>query len=1192
MHLKRLEIKGFKTFADHTELDFLPGINIIVGPNGCGKSNIVDAIRWVMGEANVRALRGHRNEDVIFSGTDKQRALGMAQVEMTVDNNDGSLPLDYTEICISRKMFRSGESEFYLNKSRVRMKDIVRLYTDTGLGKKGYSIISQGELERVLNGQPFDRRLMLEEAAGTIRYRQQREEVEQRILQTSQDLLRVEDILAELGIRRAELFVKAQKARTYIDLKSELEDAEKRVLDRQIRDTSAALTARQAEIVELQDLLQNSWAELELIDSRMRSNQEALESKRASLGQIQDRKHNSEKILSQWAADINLGQEKIRNCQARIEVALKDRDKYQLNLSKLGLDLDTKRNDWEAERQEYLAREAEIQALSQEIVGLEQAAKEQEQRFSDLQDQVFAKVQQESTIKNEMTTREDNLKRSREKRERLLIRLAEIQVQTENLQKISTEMAVQSLELERKLDNEQKLAEEAQIKKDDCLQEIQGIEDEYRQIDREIHKREHRQNVLADLRASYVGFSEPVKSIYKAFEHGESRLQGLKGAVADLIEVPAGMELAFSLALGRGMENVIMESAAATREAIAYLKEHSLGRVTFLPLDLLRVKPVPLRHKEIVRAKPGVIGIGADLVRCESRLSQAMEYLLGRVVIVKDLECGLNIFQTIDFPWRIVTLEGDVINPSGAMTSGKSGGDSAGPLRRKQEEKSIKRELQEWFRVRESNREKVLQQQKRAIELDEILAKRRNRLAETEFQLKIVNDESQRMRSAQENSAGEANRYQLEMTELEHNIEQIQDEHTRLGEAHQELWAQSQALNQEIESFKGVLTQGRHDLAVKKERYSSYQEQLGMKRRELDTLEQHMAQFEQIIKSYQQSYAESKALVAGLEQDIEDHLALIGATRERVGGREIELNRCLQEMQMVEEEMTAVTEAIERDRSDRVPIQDRAEEQRQQMIAVEMKKVRLDTEIEALNNQWQEKYPDQTRDQAFENLTSRQIRDYRGRIPVLREQIDLLGPIDIESIKDYDEVESRYSFISSQTEDLTVAKASLVNLLEETEKIMAENFAQFLNLARVSFHKTFVEIFNGGEAKLDVDLDRDLNAGVDIEVKMPGKRSQALNLLSGGERALTCIAFIFALLRLKPAPFCLLDEIDASLDETNLDRFADFLRTMARDTQFIVITHRQTTIACGNNIYGITMPQEGISSILSIPGEQRHERAG
>ncbi|NMC27804.1 MAG: AAA family ATPase, partial [Syntrophomonadaceae bacterium] len=309
-------------------------------------------------------------------------------------------------------------------------------------------------------------------------------------------------------------------------------------------------------------------------------------------------------------------------------------------------------------------------------------------------------------------------------------------------------------------------------------------------------------------------------------------------------------------------------------------------------------------------------------------------------------------------------------------------------------------------------------------------------------------------------------------------------------------------------------------------------------------------------------------------------------------GQELELSKCLQEMARVQEEIAAITETIDRYRADYGPIQARAEEQRQQMVAVEMKKVRLDAELDGLHSQWQEKYPDQNRDQLCENLTSRQIRDYRGKIPVLREQIDLLGPIDIESIKDYDEVESRYSFIRSQTEDLTMAKASLVNLLEETEKIMAENFAQFLNLARVSFHNTFVEIFNGGEARLNVDLDKDLNAGVDIEVKMPGKRSQALNLLSGGERALTCIAFIFALLRLKPAPFCLLDEIDASLDETNLDMFADFLRRMGTETQFIVITHRQTTIACGNNIYGITMPQEGISSILSIPGEKRHVRAG
>jgi len=669
-------------------------------------------------------------------------------------------------------------------------------------------------------------------------------------------------------------------------------------------------------------------------------------------------------------------------------------------------------------------------------------------------------------------------------------------------------------------------------------------------------------------------------------------MQGLIGAVADLIEVPAGMDLAFSLALGRGMENVIMESAVATRLAIAYLKEHSLGRVTFLPLDLLRVKPPSLRNKEMVCAKPGVIGIGADLVRCESRLTRTMEYLLGRVVMVQDLECALNIFQTIDFPWRIVTLEGDIINPSGAMTSGGGGGDTAGPLRRKQEEKNIKRELQQLFSVRESNREKALQMQQQALELEQILTKRRNRLAETEFQAKIVNDEYERLRLAQENFAGEEKRYRLEITDLDSGIKQIQDEHIQLKEAHQALRVESQALDQEIESFKDVLTQCRHDLAVKQERHSSYQEQLVMKRKELDNLEQHMDQFEQIIRSYEQSRGEVEALIGGLEQDIEDHLALINATQERIAVKELELIKCLQEMAIVHEELASITEAIERDRYDYGPVQARAEEQRQQLVAVGMKKVRLETEIEALNNQWQEKYPDQNRDQAFENLTSRQIRDYRGRIPVLREQIDLLGPIDIESIKDYDEVESRYNFIHAQTEDLTRAKASLVNLLEETEKIMAENFAQFLNLARVSFHNTFVEIFNGGEARLDVDLARDLNAGVDIEVKMPGKRNQALNLLSGGERALTCIAFIFALLRLKPAPFCLLDEIDASLDETNLDRFADFLRAMAGETQFIVITHRQTTIACGNNIYGITMPQEGISSILSIPGEKRQVRAG
>ncbi len=1192
MYLKRLEIKGFKSFADQTELNLNPGINIVAGPNGCGKSNIVDAIRWVLGEANVRHLRGYKNEDVIFNGTDKKKALGMAQVDMTVDNSEGTLPLDYSEVTISRKIFRSGESEFYLNKLRVRMRDIVKLYTDTGLGKKGYSIMGQGELERVLNGQPFDRRLMLEEAAGTMRYRQQRDEVLQRILVTTQDLLRVEDILNELGSRKIELYNKAEKAKTYLAVRVEHNGLEKQVLAFQIKEAHENLLSKEIELTNKQSNLRQITDRLGNLRTNLQKTEELLENKRAYFSQINDTRHGLETDLNRMRSDVKLSQERIKNYRERIEAAGNDSDKYTLRLEKLEQDIQSKIDDFNVEKRQYQERKIEVDDLGQEILNIEKLMAEQSQGLEQQNQLVFERVKREAQIRNEITDLENRIKKAQEKKERLLIRLDENKEQlissTQNAKDLHNQIEQHCI-LQHKWE---KMVEDADSQKEEYLKSQAYIDKEYDNINRERLNLEHKLIVLKDLQKNYAGYSDGVKALLRSIDRGEHQLKGITGLVANLIQVPAGLEVALDIALGKGIENVVVETAESARRAIQFLQQQHLGRVTFLPLDVLRAQPIPARIKEELSGEKGVLGLAADLIQYEIKYEKVFTYLLGRVLLVQDLGCGMSIFKKIQYSLRIVTLEGEIINTFGAMTGGTLKQPQSSPLRRNREEKQINLQLAELRQAEVINRNSASDLADNLKLLEGRLQEGRNGKAEVEIQLKIIRDEERRIQALTESTALDKDIYTREISGLEDYIRLTEEEMQSVQDKYRAVRAENNLITDEMGKLKLGIETNRREYEVRKERFSSHQEQLEMKQRELENNEQNIAQFDQVKNSYRQSVMEAQALQARLQQDIDIHQGRINSGNEIIAEKMQELSTIVDILNATHTEEEIIGQEIDNIRIAILPLHQQIEERQGQLRALEMKSVRLETELEALLTLWQEKYESEDFAAYGSNLTSRQIRDNRMRIEELRSQIELLGSIDIDSIKEYDDIKVRYDFLHQQTGDLSAAKVSLQNLLQETEKIMANNFSNFLALADESFSKTFMEIFNGGEASLNIESVNDLAAGVDIVVKMPGKRSQSLNLLSGGERALTCIAFIFSLLRLKPAPFCLLDEIDASLDETNLIRFADFLKRMSNDTQFIVITHRQATIEAGSNIYGITMPQEGISSVLSINCDKIQSLAG
>ncbi|MFA7078511.1 MAG: chromosome segregation protein SMC, partial [Syntrophomonas sp.] len=735
MYLKRLEIKGFKSFADHTEISLNPGINIIVGPNGCGKSNIVDAIRWVLGEANVRHLRGHKNEDVIFNGTDKKKALGMAQVDMTVDNLGGNLPLEYSEVTVSRKIFRSGESEFYLNKSKVRMKDIVRLYTDTGLGKKGYSIISQGELERVLNGQPIDRRFMLEEAAGTMKYRHQRDEVQQRIMATAQDLLRVEDILSELRNRKADLFTKAQKAQAYLAMREEYNNLGKKVMAYRLKELSDNLSTRNTELTLKHSDLTEISSGLENLNISLRHAQSLQEKQRVYLGQLRENKHELESGLNRMGAEIKLSQERIKNHSERIQAASHDSEKYAHRLEKLEKDMELKIADFNQERVHYENKQDEAKQLLDDIKKLECSINEQEKILQRHHQLVFERANRESKIKNEITALDHKIKKAQEKRERLIIRLEEGEEQLKILARNAADLQVQRDKHYTAKEKWDKVVAEAEIQKKEYLDSQTATDREYENISSERLKLEHKILVLKELQQSYAGYSDGVRSLLKSYERGEIGLQGIKGLVADLIEVPPGMELAISIALGKGMENIVVETSESARQAIQFLKKRRWGRVTFLPLDVLRIKNMQSPIKQEILAETGVLGLAVDLVKYELEYEKAVAYLLGRVLLVREMDCGLRVFKKFSYPLRIVTLEGEIINTNGAMTGGTQHQSKSSPLQRKQEEKSISQRLAILRQSEVKNRARATELSTQLKVLDNRLSEGKNGQAEAEFQL-------------------------------------------------------------------------------------------------------------------------------------------------------------------------------------------------------------------------------------------------------------------------------------------------------------------------------------------------------------------------------------------------------------------------------------------------------------------------
>lgn len=1191
MHLKSLELRGFKSFAKGIEIEFRPGINVIVGPNGCGKSNIADAIRWVLGEANIRNLRGQRGEDVIFTGTDRKKPLGMAVVSMTLDNQDSMINSEYSDINITRRIYRTGESQFLINAVEVRLKDIHSLLSGTGLGKRGYAIIGQGELEQVLDAKPFERRLIIEEAAGLSGYRLKKDEAETKLHASSQDIIRLEDILGEVKQRVGELEEKAEKARKYLQLDSERGYLERKILAYELFVLDREHKSRERDLKDLTERLLESRQILGNKEKEIKENQELLRNIRENNSEAREKKFHLVTGINQRENEVRLSQERIDLSRERLAQLNTDITKYADTMNKLKQDLNTHQQELALKEAELEAKRREAEAVHKEMVRVEEEFLRASAQVESDRTRLIDCLSLESTYKNEIREKEERLRKNREKLE---LGRAENQYRQQKITNWHKDLA----ELEREIGEGLSILEGLQQEKEGLERKQQQITAETTRLESQLTsmQAEYRglQNQLLTLEdsiKSHVGMSEGVRRLLGALQQERRLIPGFVGVMSDLIEVPPGLEVAVEAAAGRSLENMVVKDYEDAKAAISLLKSRSWGRVTFLPLNMLRQKPLNSRELGTIEGVPGVLGLATQLVKYSPRYRRAVEHVLGRVLIVENLDIGLQVFRKQSH-LLIVTVEGEIINPSGAMTGGKYR-ERTSPLRirasyreKQKEMETVNTQLKQVSSTLEGKRSQLK-------ELDADSANIQNKINETLFQLDIKRKERERLRSEIDRERREISQFfEVERT-AQREISTLENELSQLTVQGTDIRSQIDVLEKEIEGRKLESDRLSRQLELLRERHANYIDLVDISQQELDSRRQGIQQLAAVKESYEASLEDYDQQVSRFTRVMEtesERIKILEVEREQL---QLELKEIEGRLQDLEQQAIAIQEQA-------VGLHEAAEDCRKEVAAMEdkikqleIRKARIETEETNVLQLWKEKFADETIDDPGEGMNSRRQRVMRERLEVVKQAIEDLGPVDVTAIDELNDVSQRFVFLKSQLEDLQQARQALTRIIEETEAVMNSRFNDFLAVANASFRKTFNAIFQGGEAELVREEHEDIwQSGVEIMVKMPGKRRQSLNLLSGGERALTCIAFIFSLLVLKPTPFCLFDEVDSSLDDANLTRFTEFIKRLAERIQFIVITHRQGTIEVADNIFGVTMPEQGLSEVYSLSPEEAEILAG
>ena len=1184
MYLKRLEMQGFKSFADKTVLEFMPGITTVIGPNGSGKSNISDSIRWVLGEQSIKSLRGTKSEDIIFAGTQNRKSLGFAEASIVIDNTDGKLPIEFAEVVVTRRIFRNGESGYFINRAPCRLKDIQELFMDTGIGKDGYSIIGQGKIDDILSNKSEDRRNIFEEAAGIVKYRARKTESEKKLEQTKLNLLRINDILAEIEANIGPLKNQAEKAKKYLSLREELKSIEiglfiynidtyKVKIEELVKDIDIINSQKEDEesrLSVLQNLKENLKTELEEIISKIEETQ--------NLG------FESEKKIEQINSDINVQKTKIENNNQNSDTYLKEieelkkrnaeileekenrinkKDNLLANREKFVLELEKKENKLQELTSKLSKEEVEIEEKKKQVEKNTEAKYENREAINTLEVNNENLNKRSKTVKNEI---QETISKLDEKR------------------MLKSDLLKTFNEKESKRNECQKRLEDIKVKREEANAKITEFDNKINNLTQEYRIKDSKQKFLQEMEKEKEGYSRAVKSVLTQCEVDSNLNKGVRGVLASLITVPEEYQLAVETVLGQTLQNIVTETEEDAKKLIEYLRKNNLGRASFLPITSVKGKNL---DKLITNGTQGVIGVASKLIKTDKKYEEIVSNLLGKTVIVNDMDTAIVIAKQNKYSFRIVTLKGDIINPSGAISGGSTTQKTNSIIGRTTQIKQLEKEIEKIQKeIEKITKEKEDYENSIESLLEEITSiEASSRETEIEYAT-----EEQRLESIEETISSletKLDKLKTETNEIVESIDKNKEEKAVIEQKNLELEQEITILNTAIQNFaeknkenQKYIDDLNFDITNLKISVSSFDESS-------NSLEEILSRIENELQTNMSKIENKKQQSKNLKVENEELTKTIEELKQNIEQIKIEVSTSSETAQKLKQEKSNKNMAITKAETEIEEKYKIIEEIKNQANKLEVKKSKLDVELEQIINKMWEDY-EITPNTVGEFKKPNNVAETTKEVKHLRDEIKNLGSINIDSIEEYKQTKERYDYMCEQRLDLENASSKLKKVIQDMTKIMKEQFEKQFNIINKNFGEVFKELFGGGKAELKLTDETDiLNCGIEIEVQPPGKKLQNMMLLSGGERAFTAIALLFSILRINPAPFCVLDEIEAALDDVNVYKFADYLKKFTGETQFLVITHRKGTMEAADTVYGITMEESGISKLLSMKLEKK-----
>jgi len=1183
MYLKKLEVQGFKSFADKTVFEFRPGITAVIGPNGSGKSNVSDSIRWVLGEQRAKSLRGGKMEDIIFTGTQSRKALNFAEVTITFDNSDNRLPVNFSEVAVTRKVYRSGESEYFINRSSCRLKDIVELFMGTGIGRDGYSIIGQGRIDEILSNNSEERRNVFEEAAGISKYKARKIEAEKKLEATCQNLLRITDILKELDSQMGPLKTQSEKAEKYLLIRDELKIYEINMFLCDSEKLKNLISQTEEHIKELNEELNEKLKNSEDSVNKKNLLKEKLDEVSIEFGKAKDLIFEKQSSIEKLNSEITLFEEKIANNANNIANFKNEIVENTDKITALNGELLQREGKKERLASQKIAYVKHLEEKETELSEIIKTLDEEDKKIEDMKANMIDFMNEKSDIKSKMNailTMKYNSENRNEQLDNKLNQIAaendklrmQIEDANEELSKLSTSLKTTSDAFKEGKDNELNIEKE--------LREIEKKTFENSSL---IRIKTEKHKFLEDTEKNNEGYFRSVKGILDECDTNPSFKKGICGTLAKLISVPEKYELSIETALGSALQNIVTNTQGDAKKAIEFLKTKSLGRATFLPISAFK-KSDELKNLEKIALCSGFIGVASNLINYDATYTNILENLLGKTIIVDTLDNAIAMSKGNFGNFRIVSLEGDIVNTSGTMSGGSTKVKQDGILSRGRIISELESEIKELKNSEVTLKENVKNLSNKYLEIKSA----NERLSEEFRKLEIIHTKSKEQLNTLTNLLSqneektknikiEKSQLAIQISDFSKQISAFEEETAKLDSKISDIELTVLEYKKNNKAQMEIRDNLTEDITNYKISISSFDESELSINEIIDRINNDILGTNELIEKRKLAIEKSSSEIDNLNLQKTKN----GESIKIIESEILELNSKLETLTDSKDTINAELNELEKLMGDNIR---QVEDVKNKISKEEMKKMKFDLDFENINNKIWEDY--QVTYSAALQLKREDLgtpNKISSTINSLKEKIRQLGSINIDSIEEYKKISERFSFMSKQKEDLTESEQKLRKVIADMISTMKQEFLEKFTIINNNFKVVFAELFNGGTANIKLcDETNILESGIDIEVQPPGKKLQNMMLLSGGERALTAIALLFSILKINPSPFCVLDEIEAALDDVNVYRFSDYVKKFSDNIQFIIITHRKGTMEAANTVYGITMEERGISKLVSM----------